>query len=80
MTVEQLTKFLGWCSVINVGFILLGSIMFLILRDPITALHASMFHMPKETVTSCMFMIFSMYKIAIFMFNIIPYIALRVIK
>lgn len=43
MTLDVFSGFLGWCSVINIGVLLLSTVLVTALKGPITRLHASDF-------------------------------------
>ena len=79
MTIDALRAFFGWCSVINVALLLFSFIMLTALRPLVYRVHGKMFNLSKETIDSSLYTWIGYYKIAIFMFNIAPYFALRII-
>ena len=78
MNIETLHEFLGWCTVINFGVLVVGAIKVLALRDWATKIHARMFQVDEEWVRRSYFMFFGYYKIAILVLNLVPYIALSI--
>ena len=42
ITIEALREFFGWCSVINIGLLILSVIFVVSLRGPISCIHAKM--------------------------------------
>jgi hypothetical protein len=80
MTLSTLRDFLLWCMVINVGLLVLSWLILLIARDFIYRIHGRMFRLPEEKIASSWYKSMAFYKILILVFNVIPYIALRIIE
>lgn len=80
MTLSTLREFLLWNMVINVGLLIFSSLMILAMRDWVYRLHGKMFRLPEEKIASAMYKIIAFYKIIIIVFNVVPYIALRIIE
>ena len=70
--------FFGWCSVINIGVLLVSSVLLMLLKEPISAIHGKMFGVDPSDLPSTYFQYLANYKIAIFVLNIVPYLALRI--
>ena len=79
-TMESITSFFGWCTVINGIFLVLTTLTLIIAKDWISNIHQKMFGIDKQTLTTVYFKYLSNYKIAILIFNLVPYIALRMIQ
>ena len=79
MTVDILREVLGWCAVINIGLLIFSAIFVVLLRGPISHIHAKMFNLDESDLSRAYFQYLAQYKIAIIMFNIIPYFALRIV-
>ena len=77
-SLETLTTFLGWCSVINMVGLAAASIMLMLMRNFIVGIHARMFDVDKEGLSLAYVNYLGNYKIAIIMLNIVPYVALRI--
>lgn len=77
-SIESITSFLGWCSVINIGVLMLSSALLIAFKQPILGIHSKLFGLEKENLPLAYFQYLGNYKIAIFMLNIVPYIALKV--
>jgi len=77
MTVELLRSFLGWGAVCNIAF--LSAMFFLCMagRELIYKLHGRWFGIPKETINAILYGAMAFYKLTIFAFFVVPYIALR---
>jgi hypothetical protein len=76
-SLESLTTFFGWCSVISTGVLFLTSAALLLMRGLIAGLHARMFGMTEADVSRAYFQYLAHFKIAVIVFNLVPYIALR---
>ncbi len=80
ITIEILTKFFGWCAVINIGLLMLSSISVILLRDSISRIHAKMFNLQENDLSRAYFQYLAQYKIAIIVLNIVPYFALKILN
>lgn len=78
MTIESLTTFLGWCSVINITILILSTLMMIIMRDFAVKIHSGLFRVDAEALPITYLQYLGNYKIAIIILNIVPYIALRI--
>ena len=78
LTLESLMVFFGWCSVINILVLVFSTVSLLIFKGPISAIHSRMFGVDPKNIATLYFQYLANYKIAIFMLNIVPYLALRI--
>ncbi len=79
MTVEITRDFLAWCSVINVGILLWWFLWFALAHDLVYRIHSTWFKLPVEKFDTIHYAGMAFYKLCILVFNIIPYLALRII-
>ncbi|MGO4999846.1 DUF6868 family protein [Oceanisphaera sp. W20_SRM_FM3] len=79
MTIELFTAFLGWSLVINMCVLLFSTLILLVMREPITSMHARLFALNKQDLGRAYFQYLGQYKIAILVLNLAPYIALKII-
>jgi hypothetical protein len=79
MTLDQLTAFFGWAAVINIGLLLFSTMALLVLRGPITRIHARLFGLNEQDLSKAYFQYLAQFKIAIILFTITPYLALRIV-
>lgn len=77
-TIETITTFLGWCSLVNLGLLMLSSLAVILMREQIAPIHVRLFAMSKDDVLRGYFQYLAHYKIAIIVFNIVPYLALKI--
>lgn len=79
MTLEQLTSFFGWCTLINFGFLIFATAWLLLARDWVAQTHARMFGLPAAELPKIYFNYLAYFKIAAIIFSLTPYLALRII-
>ena len=79
MTVEIIRDILGWCSVINVGLLLWWLLIFTMAHDWIYKMHGKWFKLSVERFDTIHYAGMAFFKICIFLFNIVPYLALRIV-
>lgn len=77
-SMQTLTTFFGWCSVISVGVLLLTSGSLMLMRGTISKLHSKLFGMSEEDLARAYFQYLAQFKIVVIVFNLVPYIALRI--
>ena len=80
MDKQTLTNFLKWCSVINIGLLALSVLMVTVFADLTYSIHGAMFDLTREAFNAAIYSAIGMYKILILVFNLVPYIALKVIE
>ena len=78
-TLETLITFLGWSTLINFTFLLMTTLAIMFLRKPIIKIHAELFNLNKEDLGRAYFNYIALYKILIIVFNLVPYVALKII-
>ena len=78
MTIETIREFLGWCTVINIGLLMLSSILLIAVRGAASRIHSKMFNLDEKYLSQAYFQWLAQYKIAIIVFNVVPYFALKV--
>ena len=78
MTIETLRNLFLWSGIINYGLLILWIGLYLFARGPFRWL-AALYRVPVETFDTIQFSGIVLYKLAIWFFNIIPYLALRIV-
>lgn len=76
MNIETLREFFGRCTVINCGLLMFSFVKVMLVRDWASKTHAKMFGIDEASVRTAYLQFFAIYKIAIIVFNLVPYIAL----
>jgi hypothetical protein len=79
MTLEQLTSFFAWCTLINLGFLIFAAAWLMLARDWVIKTHARMFGIPAVDLPKIYFKYLAYFKIAAIVFSLTPYLALRII-
>ena len=80
MDIDTLTTFLGWCSVINIGFLILAFVLWVPLRNSVSKFGASLFDVTEEDIKRIFLRKLMLYRLLFFFFNIVPYVALKLMK
>lgn len=79
MTIEIICETLGWCAVINYSFLLWWFSAFTLAHDWMYRLHRRWFDLSVGTFDAIHYGGMGLLKIGILMFNLVPYIALRIV-
>ena len=79
MSIEQLLDFFGWCTVINLGLLLWWIFFITIAHDWTCRMHNKFFILSNERFDAIHYAGIAFFKLSIFLFNISPYLALRII-
>ena len=77
-SIETVRAFLAWCTVINFGLLIIATISLTLMRGFVTRIHASMFGLSEQQVSEQYFQYLAQFKIAVLIFNLAPYLALRI--
>ncbi len=78
MDISRVTEFFGWLSIINIGYLLLATLVILLMGNSVSSLHAKLFKVKKECLAEKYFDFLSHYKIFTLIFSVAPYFALKV--
>ncbi len=78
MSIETLTTLFGWCSVINITILLLTTFLLIGFKDLVSKVHGKMFGISQQSTSLIYFNYLGNYKIAIFIFSLVPYLALKI--
>jgi TctA family transporter len=80
INLELLTTFFGWLTILNIGLLLFSMIFLVLLRGFTSRLHSKITGVPQEQLPLVYFQFIGNYKLAIFVFNLTPYIGLNLIS
>jgi len=78
VTLQQLTELLGWSTVINMGILLLAFFAVTSLKGIIIPIHNKLLGMGEADLTRAYFQYLANYKIVVLVFNLTPYVALKI--
>ncbi len=76
-SLEAVTAFFGWTTVINFVLLVVSTIMVITLRGLISSMHGRMFGLESVDLSRAYFQYIAQYKIAIIIFSLTPYVALK---
>ena len=78
MDLNKLRTFLGWCCVLNFGLLFVMSLFLLFGIESIYNIQANFLYVERESYNEMWFLTIGVWKIMVLVFNLIPYIALRI--
>jgi hypothetical protein len=79
MTVEVIRDSLAWCAVINIAVLLLWFLGFTLAHDWIYRIHGRWFKVSEENFDAIHYASMGFFKICVMLFNVAPYLALRIV-
>ncbi len=79
MDTSTLTEFLGWCLIINSAILAITTIALITCKDFVSRVHSRLFKVSEESLFEPYFNYLSLFKVAVIVFNLTPYIALKII-
>ena len=79
MAAETIRDVLGWCTVINLGLLLWWFLFFMLAHDWMYRVHGKWFKLSVEKFDGLHYAGMAFFKICVFVFNLVPYLALRIV-
>ncbi len=79
MTIETLTAFFMWCTIINSGLLVLWTLIFLCAPDLVYRMQRKFFPISKEEFTLVFYGFLGVFKIFVLVFNAVPWVVLLII-
>ena len=79
MTLEVIRDALAWCTVINWIALLWWLLFFILAHDWMYRFHTKWFKISVEKFDAIHYSGMAFFKVAIFLFNLVPYLALRIV-
>ena len=80
MTIELLQSLLMWCTIINFGILIVWSLFMSLGRRFLSFTQAKMFGVPEDKLAVILYKCLAYYKILVIVFNVVPFIALLIVK
>ncbi len=79
MTIEILSRILGWATIINLSIITLWFCVFTFYHDAVFRLHSKWFKLSEEKFDTIHYAGMAFYKLATYLFNLVPYLAIKIV-
>ena len=80
MTLDIIRETLLWCFVINMGILLWWGLFLILAHDWVYQFHSKWFKISVEKFDSIHYAGIILFKISIFFFNLVPYLALLIVE
>lgn len=81
MTVDIIRDVFAWSSAINIGILLFWLLLLLLLaHDFVYRFHGKWFKLSEEKFDAIHYALIGFVKLSIILFNIVPYLALRIVS
>ena len=78
MTITQITEFLGWALVLNIGFLLVATVLLVSMKSILISIHSKMFGISESELSIIYFKYLANYKMLSLIFIVFPYVALKI--
>lgn len=78
--INNITMFFGWCTVITTSILIFTSIILSLMKNSISKIHSNVFGLNQADIPLVYFQYLGNLKIAIIIFNLAPYIALKIMS
>ncbi|MEJ2164469.1 MAG: hypothetical protein P8X90_02995 [Desulfobacterales bacterium] len=79
MTLETVRAVLAWCTVINLALFIWWFLFFALAHDWMYRLHGKWFKISVEKFDAVHYAGMALFKMGILLFNLVPYLAMRIV-
>ena len=79
MTFETIRAVFAWCTVINFGLLLYWFLFITLAHDLTYRWHSKWFKISEERFDAFHYAGIAIYKLGIILFNLVPYLAMRIV-
>lgn len=80
MTLESIRSVLAWCTLINWGLLLWWFLFLTLAHDWTYRIHSRWFKISVEKFDAIHYAGITFFKLLVLMFNLVPYLALRIVS
>jgi len=77
MDVNEITTFLGWCTALNMGILAFAATFLCLFKGVAINVHSKLTGVSASKLPALYFSYMANYKIGVLIFNLVPYIALK---
>lgn len=74
----EFTMFLGWCTVVNMGILVIATLFLTLFKRVVIRFHSKAFGINASELPTIYFNYLANYKIVVLVFNFAPYLALKI--
>ena len=75
---EAIVPIFGWALLVNISLLVFSTVMLLLCKKPVKKIHSSLFAIPEEELDRLYFDYLARFKALVIVFNLSPYIAMRI--
>jgi hypothetical protein len=79
MDITVIRAFFMWCTILNAGLLCLSFLICAFAGDWVYRMHGRWFSMPRQTFNVVLYSFLGAYKIAVWVFSAVPYVALVIV-
>lgn len=79
MNIAQLTDFFFWCSALNGGLLCVWILLMMFAPDLVYRTQYRWFPLQRDVFAETMYRFLGLYKLLFLMFNLVPWVALKLI-
>ena len=79
MTIETLTAFFKWCTILNAAILIYSSLFLCFAPGFVYRIQSKWYPISRETFDIIAYSYLGLFKVLFFAFNLVPYLALRII-
>ena len=79
MTIELLTEFFMWCSIINAGFLIYITVFCVWAPDWVYRVQSKFFPISRDQFDVILYCFIGLFKLFFIVFSLVPYLALLII-
>ena len=79
MDISTLQSFFKWCTILNLGVLILSSLLLTVGGDLVYGVQDSFFSISRQTFDTVIYCWIALLKIVFIAFNLVPWIALEII-
>ncbi len=79
-SIRALATFFGWCTVINIGLVILIVVAWMLFQQGLAELLASTFGIAQDEARATFFRVLQQHRLLIIVLNLAPYFALKIMS
>ena len=80
MDIQAMTRVFMWCTIMNGSLLVLWSLMCMLAPDLVYRTQSKWFSIPRETFNVVIYSVLGLFKIVFLVFNVVPYVALLIVR